>query len=102
MTASCSTFVAVWRRKDGHCPSVRVRPIYASVGVASPRRCGASDLGVSQIWSRDADDTAHWIRRIVVRRTVPRVRDRVPYAMRPRRTPEVDPAEQALTAAHGI
>jgi DNA excision repair protein ERCC-4 len=61
-----------------------------------------SDLGVPQIWSRDADDTAHWIRRIVLRRSVPRVRNRVPYAMRPPRPPDVDPAEQALTAAQGI
>jgi DNA excision repair protein ERCC-4 len=61
-----------------------------------------SDLGVSVIRSNDATDSAYWIRRILIRRTMPVQRNRPPYAHRAKRQPLIAPAEEALAAAPGI
>jgi DNA excision repair protein ERCC-4 len=61
-----------------------------------------SDLGVAVIRTRDQVDTAHWIRRIAIRRAKEGGPNRVPYAFRPNRDAVIDPAEQALAAATGI
>lgn len=61
-----------------------------------------SDLGVTVIRSQDATDSAHWIRRILIRRTRPVQRNRPTYAQRPPRRPFRPPAEEALAAAPGI
>lgn len=61
-----------------------------------------SDLGVSVIRSQDAADSAHWIRRILIRRTRPVQRNRPPYAQRPQRRAPIAPAEEALAAAPGV
>jgi DNA excision repair protein ERCC-4 len=79
-------------------------PLYAgALGAEGVRGLllAISDLGVTVIRSDDAADSAHWIRRILMRRTRPVHRNRPPYARR-RATPLIAPAEVALAAAPGI
>jgi ERCC4-type nuclease len=61
-----------------------------------------SDLGVTVIKSQDAADSAHWIRRILIRRTRLVLRDRPPYAQRAQRRILIPRAEVALAAAPGV
>jgi DNA excision repair protein ERCC-4 len=60
------------------------------------------DLGIAVIRSANAEDSARWIRRIMLRRATPRLVDRPPYAQRPKREPHVAPPERALAAAAGV
>jgi DNA excision repair protein ERCC-4 len=61
-----------------------------------------TELGVGVIRSADAEDSARWIRRIMLRRATPRLVDRPPYAQRPKRETHIAPPERALAAAAGV
>lgn len=61
-----------------------------------------SDLGITVITSREAGETASWIRRIFERRVDARTNNRIPYAQRPKRAALVAPPERALSAAAGV
>jgi ERCC4-type nuclease len=52
--------------------------------------------------SRDARDTAAWIRRIFERRVDARRNNRMPHAQRPKRRDVAPPPERALSAAAGV
>src|SRR5262245_10155249 len=80
-------------------PSLFVRGLYPE---AVRGLCLAVlDLGVPIIRTEDADDTAHWLYRLAVRRRDGTVRGRPQYAQRPSSV-VVSPTEAALTAAAGV
>jgi ERCC4-type nuclease len=61
-----------------------------------------TDIAIGVVISRDAAETARWIRRIAIRRTSARATNRPVYAQRPKRPAHAAPPEQALAAAAGV
>jgi ERCC4-type nuclease len=62
----------------------------------------AIDLGIAVIRTEDAYDTARWLFHLAERRQQGRIRDRPPYAHRPRRPRHISDAEAVLAAVPGI
>ena len=79
------------------------RPLRGLVGSDAIRGAllAASDLGIVVIRTDDTEDTARWLIRLAERRQKGRIRDRPPYAQRPKRPREVSAAEAALAAVLG-